>query len=294
MEIAKAQVLFDIGLLTLGAMALGLLVFSLVRKHDREVGWHHHGNVWTDPYDRIDLLAAWTLIVFFFGQVALLLFALKAGFSTETATEGTAEKLLDLPTILAGTAFNLILGGGVFAFATLGRDRNPVELFGLDRISLPKLIFWSIGALIVTYGIMAILLLRIWEPFFAPLWGAEDDRQLVVKTMMDDPSPLLRIVLILSAVVVAPLVEEVIFRGYLYAVIKRFSDRFLAAVTTSLLFALIHGNIPGLLPLFGLAIVLCIAYEMTGSLWVPISIHALFNSVNTAMMLFGPSLENAP
>lgn len=293
MEIAKAQVLFDIGLLTLGAMALGLLVFSLVRKRDREVGWHHHGNVWTDPYDAIDLLAAWALILFFFAQVGLLLYALKTGLGAEAGTEGAAEKLLDLPAILAGTAFNIILGGGVFAFATLARDRNPVELFGLDRISPPKLVLWSIGALIAAYGVMVILLLGIWEPFFAPLWGGEDDRQLVVKTMMEDPSPMLRIVLAISAVIVAPLVEEVIFRGYLYAVIKRFSDRFLAALTTSLLFALIHGTVPGLLPLFALAIILCIAYEMTGSLWAPISIHALFNGVQTAVMLFGPPLENA-
>ena len=75
-------------------------------------------------------------------------------------------------------------------------------------------------------------------------------------------------VLISSAVVVAPLVEEVIFRGYLYPVFKRFSDRFLAAIVTSMMFALVHGNVPGTLPLFALALMLTIAYELTGCLEV--------------------------
>ena len=60
---------------------------------------------------------------------------------------------------------------------------------------------------------------------------------------------------------------------------------FLAAIVTSMLFALVHGNVPGTLPLFALALMLTIAYELTGCLWVPIAIHALFNAIQTALML---------
>ena len=55
---------------------------------------------------------------------------------------------------------------------------------------------------------------------------------------------------------------------------------------TSLLFAAIHMNGPVFLPLFVLAVCLTLAYEATGSLWVPMLMHALFNGVMIGMMFY--------
>ena len=95
----------------------------------------------------------------------------------------------------------------------------------------------------------------------------------------------LKIAIALSAIIFAPLIEEVIFRGYLYPVIKRFSHPIFSCVITSLLFAVIHSNLEGLIPLFLLAIVLTIFYEISKSIWVPILMHACFNGVNTISIL---------
>ena len=81
----------------------------------------------------------------------------------------------------------------------------------------------------------------------------------------------------LAAVVIAPLCEEFLFRGYFYGVAKRYLGPLAGAFVTSLLFAAIHVNLASLPGLFVLALCLTAAYERTGSLLVPIGMHALYN-----------------
>jgi len=83
-----------------------------------------------------------------------------------------------------------------------------------------------------------------------------------------------------SAALVAPLIEEFVFRGYFYATLKRYLGIGFAALLTSALFALVHVNLASLPALFYLALCLTLAYEWTGSLLVPITMHALFNTVS--------------
>lgn len=86
--------------------------------------------------------------------------------------------------------------------------------------------------------------------------------------------------MLFSTVVVAPLAEEVIFRGIFYPALRRYSSGVVAAIFTSLAFGLAHAPIqvsPGLAVLSGCLI---IAYERSGTLWVPIVMHAVFNATS--------------
>ena len=88
----------------------------------------------------------------------------------------------------------------------------------------------------------------------------------------------------LSAIVQAPLVEEILFRGYFYVTLKRYTGTTIAALCVSSLFALCHGNL-GVLPgLFILSICQIIALERFGSLWVCIGMHACFNSLSLLLL----------
>lgn len=84
---------------------------------------------------------------------------------------------------------------------------------------------------------------------------------------------------VLMAIVVAPVAEEFLFRGFIYGACKRFCGVLPALMFTSALFGAVHTNKAALLPLFMLAIVLNVAYERTGSLLVPIVMHMGFNSI---------------
>lgn len=90
-----------------------------------------------------------------------------------------------------------------------------------------------------------------------------------------------------SLVVLPPLVEEILFRGYLYTKLRRAFSYVSAAILISILFAIPHLQ-PGLgnkllwiaaLDTFTLSMVLVHVREKTGTIWAGVGIHALKNFV---------------
>jgi membrane protease YdiL (CAAX protease family) len=103
----------------------------------------------------------------------------------------------------------------------------------------------------------------------------------------------------LTLVMIAPLAEEAIFRGYLYGKLRKAVPMWLAIVVTSLLFGLLHmkwdgGLLEGVnvaLDVFILSIVMCGLREMTGSIWAGVVLHMMKNGlafyllfINTALL----------
>jgi len=92
-----------------------------------------------------------------------------------------------------------------------------------------------------------------------------------------------------SAIVVAPICEEVVFRGYLYGVAKRYCGPVAAALCTALIFSAAHASLVALLPLAIFGLLLAWLYERTGSLWAPIASHACFNAVTVVLVMLRES-----
>jgi membrane protease YdiL (CAAX protease family) len=83
-----------------------------------------------------------------------------------------------------------------------------------------------------------------------------------------------------TAIVVAPLAEEMLFRGILYPAIKNRGYPGVAMWVSAFLFALMHANLMIFLPLLALAVILTLLYERTNNLMAPIAAHSLFNALN--------------
>lgn len=92
--------------------------------------------------------------------------------------------------------------------------------------------------------------------------------------------------LVSFAVLVAPVFEEVLFRGLAYPALKQRLGPTRALLLVSAAFALVHFHAPSVGPLFALALALGFAYEYTGSLLTPIAMHALFNATNILALLY--------
>jgi membrane protease YdiL (CAAX protease family) len=85
-------------------------------------------------------------------------------------------------------------------------------------------------------------------------------------------------VLLLAAVVLAPVGEELLYRGVLQPSLRRICGARLAIALTAALFALMHPHYgPLVVQTFGLGCVLGWARERTGALSAPILIHAAIN-----------------
>jgi len=87
------------------------------------------------------------------------------------------------------------------------------------------------------------------------------------------------------AIILAPIAEEMLFRGILYPTLKQNGFRRSALILSSVIFALTHLNLMLIVPLTFLALVLALLYEFTGNLSAPITAHCLFNALDFLLML---------
>jgi membrane protease YdiL (CAAX protease family) len=87
--------------------------------------------------------------------------------------------------------------------------------------------------------------------------------------------------------VVAPMCEEMLFRGYIFTALRNWRGTITAAIITGIVFAAVHaGSAPvlDLLPLGVLGFGLCLLYRRTGSLYPSMAAHSLNNSVAFASL----------
>ncbi len=88
----------------------------------------------------------------------------------------------------------------------------------------------------------------------------------------------------ISSVVIAPIIEELLFRGILFAGLARRWPVWLAAVLSSLAFALLHGQVNVGIYTFILGMLLSWCYVRSGSLYPGMLVHFLNNLVAFALL----------
>lgn len=94
----------------------------------------------------------------------------------------------------------------------------------------------------------------------------------------------------LTLVVMAPIAEEILFRGYLLSKLRGHVATWVAVLITSLLFGLVHFAWNVGIDTFALSIVLCLVTIWTKSLWPAILIHMLKNGIAFYFLFINPSL----
>ncbi|MGZ8562057.1 MAG: CPBP family intramembrane glutamic endopeptidase [Candidatus Limnocylindria bacterium] len=104
----------------------------------------------------------------------------------------------------------------------------------------------------------------------------------IVSTVMERGDPT---VLVLAIVLVAPIAEEIFFRGVVYNAWEREYGTRVAVLGSAALFALIHGSLVQLLPIFILGIALALLYRSTRSLPATMAMHAGFNAITVVIVL---------
>ncbi len=84
---------------------------------------------------------------------------------------------------------------------------------------------------------------------------------------------------LLLAVVLAPLVEETLFRGIIFGSLRTYFGKWTAAAISAALFSALHLQVYGFFPRFILGLVLAHLYERNRSLYPSMAFHALNNLV---------------
>ena len=159
--------------------------------------------------------------------------------------------------------------GAILLAATVSRPR-PWH-FGFRRARLGPAIGWSIVAIVAYIGLTLLYTLILQPNSGDPI--APSDRY----------GTLLGSVAII--VVVAPLCEEIFFRGFLYRILRGRLGLWPALVIDGALFGAVHLTSGGPLAvalIAPLGFLLCLVYERSGSLFPCIALHALNNAVVSA------------
>ncbi|MFV1995033.1 MAG: lysostaphin resistance A-like protein [Verrucomicrobiales bacterium] len=274
-------ILVDVVSIAIIALGVGLLVHLGLRRRNPERGYGTRGNVGAQTFGVLDLPVLAVLLVVFYFTVR--------NHGAVAGAEGAQEDSMGLAEAWFGVVFYLFLLLSLLFFLGFVRLKNLSEVFGLSRLRPSRILIYGVAAMAAAYP---LVLLATWVSHAWIIRDAfgEMEPQEIVRVMAKNKDFSLAAVLVLSTCVVAPVVEEVLFRGYIYPVVKRFSDQAFAGLFTSLLFAVVHLNVPSLVPLWVLALCFTVAYEFTGCLWVPIVMHAIFNLVNVILLLAFPEL----
>lgn len=256
---------FFFGLLLVGLFSLRMYA-GFIRRLSTA---HGEGDIVTAPYKLADSIFAAALGIFF----------LFISFSA-----GDGPHFVNRQVLLNSSLFFLCIITAILTFLVL-RQINPVEVFGLSASRPAAKIGNGLLWLLAAYPL--ILLAQGLSYSFFP---AETEAQPIIVFLAGESEFLDQLLVILMAVIMAPLAEELIFRGYLYGVIRKAGGRWSAVATTSLLFAGIHMHPPSFFGLFLLGVILALLYEKSRCLWVPIVMHAVFNAVSVSGALFWPEL----
>lgn len=196
------------------------------------------------------------------------------------------KQILPQLTVADEKFYTFIIGGVSFQGVTLllthqflrQHDLSWSKFLGLNQPTLRRSLLLALGTIAV--ALPAALLLNEASLRIILLFQDKAQMQPTMQILEVSLGLLRRTVFGFTAIVVAPLVEEILFRALLYPTIKELGYPRAALFGTAFLFAAIHVSVVTMLPLFFLAIVFTMLYEKTGVLLAPIVAHSLFNAVN--------------
>jgi membrane protease YdiL (CAAX protease family) len=236
-------------------------------------------------------LPAWVFASFMFAQIFIV--ALIRGLRT-LGIDFSALNTSVLETIAAACVYLLAFGIIVSLPWAIKRYRTSRADVGLTR--LPSWVDAGLApAGFVVYLLGSGLVMYILSQFVEG-FNAAEPQEIGFQDLSRQYEYILAFV---TLVVIAPVAEEAIFRGYLYGKLRKSAPMWLAALATSLLFGLLHMKFDGGLlaginvgvDVFILSIVMCSLREVTGSIWAGVLLHMLKNGlafyllfINTALL----------
>jgi membrane protease YdiL (CAAX protease family) len=258
-----------IGFSALSVTIYGALIFFLFKRG---------GRVSAREFGMPDLFVGSVFILWFAGLIA-------RGF---TAAKPHAVTQADL---INGACFYTMVVAAIVFFLRM-RGIKPAAQFGLLRVHPLKALPMALGLILAAFPLIDWV-----SRVTAHTLGPQAKQQEVVQFFLKATEASQRSAVLITlgvGVVLAPLAEELMFRGYLYGVLKRYCGVLAAAILSAAMFAAMHLNLASLPSLFVLALCFTIAYEATGSLLVNIAMHALFNLSMFLMMLYLPQPPPLP
>lgn len=227
-----------------------------------------------DPPERV----GWGPSEVIFGVLMVPVLALLGGLVGLIAGGGDADATATLLVGQAALGLSFVYVAYFFAKRT---TVSPMRALGLikDRYSAN-----TVGvAILVWLGYVLVAAL------FIALVDVQPNQEDIARELGFEESTLTAIIVGILIVGLAPIAEELFFRGFLYTGLRSAMPMAPAAIVSGILFGSIHltsGDVVVAGQLSILGVVLAVTYEKTRALWAPIIVHAINNGIAFSVLAF--------
>ncbi|EGP5569899.1 TPA: type II CAAX endopeptidase family protein [Enterococcus faecium] len=178
--------------------------------------------------------------------------------------------------LITATAVMYILGAVVLAIFYF-KQREPLAIeSAVKKASAPKIVIYGLVGIFV-----ALILQSIAVMLESVLFGEatpSENTQNIIQMIMEAPA------FIFATTVAGPIMEEFVFRRSILGIISRYSNFWVGAVISSLLFAFAH-NDGHLLIYFFLGFFFSLEYKATGRIWTSMITHVGMNTLVVLVQL---------
>lgn len=239
--------------------------------------WRGDDNLarWDIPLPDFLLLLFFVFLFMFFGSQAAVYWTDQSGLD---APDGVLKQ-----TVISGYSFHLC---SIVAWISFG-IYHP-SIWPRRQLSWISSTIAAVRTLLFALPVMVVFSLA-WVMILQAL-GMPTDLQDLVGTIHEADNTFYLVALVVLAVVVAPINEELLFRGGLFRYCNKRLPTPLAMLLSAVPFALLHMNWFSFMPLVVLGCFLCLVTLKTGSLKPAMIMHALFNLNSILSILLSPEL----
>ena len=284
-QIQSQQAFFKLTVVTIlpfsvGIFGFGLLIFLLIqlaRKRQDSLLFADNTSAWETPWDGEIIWQVFIVGFFFVGQLVLplvlpgLLQSLDIDAASLTVREKAAYTLVTY--LLMAIAGILVLLASIWQFRPL--PKNWFQVKWLDNWTV-----WGIGGYMVALPLVLIVSLINQQ-----IWHGQGGSNPILSLALKAQDQVALTIFFLTASVMAPLYEEIMFRGFLLPSLTRYLPVWGSIVLSGFLFAIAHLSLSEVLPLMTLGIILGFVYTKSKNLLAPMLLHSLWNS-GTLISLF--------
>lgn len=194
-------------------------------------------------------------------------------------TSNTSQMLV-MASMLYGITLLLML----YVPRLLTGARTTLEELGMHLPLTWRDLLYSVPAFIIAFGLSAVLVMVV--AMNIPGFNIQEEQVTGFEGIANVGD---KVIAFVALVILAPVIEEVIFRGYLYGKLRtRGVGLVLSIIMTSLIFALAHVQANVAVNVFGLSLVLCALREFTGTIWAGVLVHMIKNGIAFYLLFINP------
>ena len=227
-------------------------------------------------------LSAAQLLGLFVGLVGVQYFGVRIGLWLALAMG--ADPSSGAPFLLATLGLPSALGVAWVWFIAVWREPGGWAALGMTPLTLR----WFRLTLLAGVGcfMLGVVVAVLATPFF----GAPKGPPAPIRPGEVAPTFAFLASFVLTGVLLAPLLEELVFRGVLFAWLRPRLGFWPAATIAAVLHAVVHSDAGAVAPLTAIFVALAWLYERSGTLWAPVIAHGGHNLISMSLSVATASL----